>query len=90
VSVPVQPRRRDRVLVEQVDDETVLLDVDSGRYFALNEVGARVWALCDGTRDVDAIAAHICSEYEADLATIRADVADLVQQFTAERLLVPT
>jgi coenzyme PQQ synthesis protein D (PqqD) len=89
VSVPVQPRRRERVLVEQVDDETVLLDLDSGSYFSLNEVGTRVWALCDGSREIDHIVAEIGAEYDADAATIRADVTELLQHFAAERLLAP-
>jgi hypothetical protein len=48
--------RRDRVMMQQVEGDSVLLDIDSGEYFSLNEVGGRVWELCDGPRSIDSIA----------------------------------
>ncbi|MCU1426503.1 MAG: PqqD family protein [Actinomycetia bacterium] len=89
MSVPSQPRRRERVLVERIEDETVLLDLDSGLYFALNEVGARVWELCDGARSVDEIVDVIAGEYDADGATVRTDVVELLAELVDERLLAP-
>jgi len=89
VTVPIQPRRRERVLVERIEEETVLLDLDSGLYFALNEVGARVWELCDGDRSLDDIVAVVTSEYDVDTNTARADVTELLEQLAGERLLTP-
>ncbi|HEY7876654.1 MAG TPA: PqqD family peptide modification chaperone, partial [Gemmatimonadaceae bacterium] len=37
------------VLAATQGEETVLLDVERGRYYALNEVGSRIWSLvCEG------------------------------------------
>lgn len=83
-----QPRRRERVLAEQVDGETVLLDLDSGLYFSLNETGARVWELCDGERDIAQIIDVITTEYDAPADSIRADVLELVTQLSDEELLI--
>jgi coenzyme PQQ biosynthesis protein PqqD len=82
-----RPKRRDRVLAEQVDGETVLLNLDSGMYFALNEVGARIWELCDGTRTVAEIVTSICEEYAAPEEVIRADVNELLSALSAEQLV---
>jgi hypothetical protein len=35
----------ERLLVQQLNCETVILDLDSGTYFGLDEVGTRVWQL---------------------------------------------
>ena len=43
--------------MQSADAQTMLLDLDGGTYFALNEVGARVWELSDGSRTVAEIAA---------------------------------
>ena len=56
--------RRDRVLAQRVEGQAVLLDIQSGEYFSLNDVGGRVWELCDGTRTVAEVADTICSEYD--------------------------
>ena len=84
---PDRPQRRERVLAEQVDGETVLLDLDSGMYFGLNDVGARIWELCDGTRTVSEIVASISDEYDAPEEVIRSDVQELLGTLSAEQLL---
>jgi len=35
--------QRKRVLAKSTGDSLVLLDIDSGKYFSSNDVGARVW-----------------------------------------------
>ena len=38
-------RRIGDVLEADIDDETVVMDIDQGRYFGLNETGTRIWDL---------------------------------------------
>ena len=38
-------RRIDDVLDTDIDNETVMMDIDQGRYFGLNKTGTRIWAL---------------------------------------------
>jgi len=82
-----QPRRAERVIVETIEEQTVLLHVDSGMYFALNDVGARVWDLCDGDHAVDAIVATLAEEYDAPAGEIRSDVEELLTEMRAGALL---
>jgi coenzyme PQQ biosynthesis protein PqqD len=83
----VAPKQRDRVLTQSAEDELVLLDLDAGTYFALNEVGARVWELCDGHRSLDDIIDTIEGEFEAPRRVIEEDVHALVDQLAADRLV---
>ncbi len=59
-----------------------------GHYYALNEVGARVWDLCDGTRSVSDVIALLSAEFDAPAATIDQDVLDLLHELCDERLVV--
>jgi coenzyme PQQ biosynthesis protein PqqD len=81
-------RHRERVLTQRAADSLVLLDVDGGEYFALDEVSGRVWDLCDGLRDVATIIAAVSAEYDAPVETIRADVQEFLQEMVDESLLV--
>jgi hypothetical protein len=65
----------------------VLLAVDSGTYYELNEVGSTVWAACDGTRTVAEIVALVVEEYDAPPETVEADVRALVDDLAREHLL---
>ena len=76
-----------RVMVQVVDGESVLLDVDGGMYFALNEVGGRVWELCDGTRSVGSIAEVICTEYDVAATTALGDVDELLDGLVGAGLI---
>jgi Coenzyme PQQ synthesis protein D (PqqD) len=80
--------RRERVIVQQVEGDSVLLDIDSGEYFTLNEVGGRVWELCDGADTVDAIIETICAEYDADQGTVATDVQALFDALVGAGLVV--
>ena len=80
--------RRDRVMVQQVEGSSVLLDIDSGEYFTLNEVGSRVWALCDGSRSVALIAEALSAEYEVDATTALRDADELLQSLAGAGLVV--
>jgi hypothetical protein len=82
------PKRREDVVAQCAEDEAVLLDMASGMYFALNPVGSRVWALCDGSRSRAEIAAAICDEFEVGADVAEADIAELLDELEKERLVV--
>jgi hypothetical protein len=76
------------VIFRELDGEAVLLDLASGRYFGLNAVGTRTWALlAAGTSLADATAA-LAAEFDAPAAEIAADVKSLVSDLLARGLLV--
>lgn len=83
-----RPRPQKHVLTQRAEETVVLLDVESGEYYALNDVGGRVWELCDGTRSVAEIVAALIEEYDAPAASITVDVMELLGELTRERLLV--
>jgi hypothetical protein len=55
--------------------------------FELDEVGASIWNACDGRRTIDDIAALVAAEYDVDLTTARADVAEFVATLRSAQLL---
>ncbi len=81
-------KHSEKILVQQVDGTTVLLNLEDGQYYALDEIGGRVWELCDGTRSVSAIIELLSAEYDAPPETIRADVLELLGELTGEKILV--
>jgi hypothetical protein len=82
-------RQSDGVLRQEVSGALVLLNIENGRYYSLNEVGARVFELCDGTRTMSDIAAIIAGEYDAPKMAIQTDVLNMFRELRDESLLVP-
>jgi pyrroloquinoline quinone biosynthesis protein D len=81
-------RRNEQTLNQQVEDSQVILKLDSGQYYALNEIGIRVWQLCDGAHSVATIIDTLCAEYDAPDSTIETDVEALLQDLLDEKLLL--
>jgi hypothetical protein len=80
-------RHGEGVLVQEAHGQTVLLRMEDGAYFTLEEVGAEVWRLCDGERGFDAVVAAVCEVFDAPVEVIRADVRAFVDEMMDERLL---
>lgn len=76
------------VVARELDDETVLLDLESGTYFGLNAVGSRILQLLadgaslGGTRDT------LVEEFDAPSETIERDLATLVATLLEKKLIL--
>ncbi len=80
-------RKAERVLAQSVDGSVVLLHLDDGRYFALDDVGARFWELLDGRSELPDIARRIASEYAVPADRVERDLLELVNDLADERLV---
>ncbi len=70
-----------------LQDESVILDMQSGTYYGLNEVGASIWAMIQEPQPVAKIQAAILAEYEVEAEQCAQDVITLLNQLV-ERGLV--
>ena len=48
----------------ELDGEAVILNLDSGTYYGLNEVGARIWELIQKPRSFNELHSTLLAEYE--------------------------
>jgi hypothetical protein len=68
-------------------EQAVILGADAGKYFGLDQVGARVWELVQKPTSVGALCATICGEYEVDGETCERDVLELLNELSSNGLL---
>lgn len=76
----VLAKRADRFSETDIDEEIVVMRLDTGDFFSLAGTAAAVWRLIDGSRDEQALVEALAGEYEGDRATIAADVDALIVQ----------
>ena len=75
------------MLTQRAADNWILLDMDDGQYYALDEVSGRVWDLCDGSHRVADVVSALCQEFDAPAGTIETDVLEFLQEMSDERLV---
>lgn len=83
----VRVRRRAGILSRTVEGEAILLDPDSGTYYAANEVARRVWELAADAPTLEEIHRALLAEYDVDPETLRRDLTELVESLRAEELI---
>jgi hypothetical protein len=76
------------VIFRELDGESVVLDLSSGRYFGLNAVGTRVWQLIRQGQPVDGLIRAVTSEYDADVDAVERDVLALLEELKTRGLVV--
>lgn len=81
LSGPERLTQNDRTACRVIGGQAVVITIDQNQVHVLNEVGTRVWELCDG-RSLDAIVDEIVGEFDVDRARAARDVRSF-----AERLL---
>ena len=74
-------------LFRELEGETVLVDIDAGTYFGLDEVGTFIWNLIDQGLAPDEIPARITEAFDVEEAVARADLAVFLEELL-ERGLV--
>lgn len=73
------PLCEETIVGKIVDGEAVLVLPQEGLVKVLNEVGARIWDLSDGSNSVKDIAGIICKEYEVESSQAESDVVEFVE-----------
>jgi hypothetical protein len=79
--------RSDEVLGQAVDDETVLLDLVSEKYFSINPVGTRIWQLLGDGVSLDALLRTLLHEFETEPAQLEQDVREFLGALQAAGLV---
>lgn len=67
--------------------ESIVLELDSGVYYGLNDVAARVWALAQSPVTLHAVVRTLLDEYDVDRDQCERDVLGLVHDLRERGLL---
>jgi hypothetical protein len=77
----------DDVMFRILGGEAVILNVGTGVYFGLDEVGTRMWQLMSEHGSTDQVVETMLNEYEVEEAQLRADLDKLIEQLSEKGLL---
>ena len=80
-------QRSPNATFQVVADEAILIHLQTGVYYSLNEVGTAFWQLLDGQLTLSDCAAHIATEYNAPADVVLADLDELAGDLAKEGLV---
>jgi len=75
------------VLVRLLDQESVLLNLETEQYFGLDEIGTRMWQLVTTSPNIDAAYQELLAEYDVQPETLRENLTELLGHLVEHGLL---
>lgn len=66
------------VVFADLGEETVILDTESGKYYELDSVGARIWALLEDKPTMAELRDKLTDEFDVDGETLLKDLSDFL------------
>jgi hypothetical protein len=82
-----RPKRKELIIAQKGASDLLLFNMDDGSYYALNELGGRIWELCDGIPTVAELIEILAEEYDAPRKIIEADVLELLENLRGNNLI---
>lgn len=70
-----------------LDGRVVLLSIENGEYYNMNEVGSRIWALLEKPMTVAALIDTLLAEFEVERATCEKEAMAFLEQLRKDKLL---
>ena len=87
VSLDDTPTIGEDVVFRELEGEIVILNLDKGEYFGVDDIGTRVWTLVAEGRSLRQIADVMVSEYDVPRETVAADLLRLAGEMISHGLI---
>ena len=87
VSFSDRVRVPDDVLISRLQEESVILNLDSERYFGLDDVGTRFLSVLTTADSIEAAYQSLAEEYDVDREVLREDLEALIQSLLQQGII---
>jgi len=76
------------VLISRLQEESVILNLDTERYFGLDDVGTTFLSALTTSDSIEAAYEKLCHEYDVDGDVLRHDLLTLVENLIDQGILI--
>ena len=71
----------------ELDGKVVLLSIENGEYYHMNEVASRLWGLLEKPVTIGALIEQLVAEFDVDAATCQQDAMRFLTALQKDKLL---
>lgn len=75
------------VLVQELDGESVILNLKTERYFGLDDVGTRIFTALTSCSSIEQAYESLLGEYVVDRTLLRKDIEELLEKLLGNGLV---
>ena len=74
-------------VIQKLDDELILVHLRTNKVYALNETGARLWALIEDGCDRDSLRDELLGEFDVDEAQLALEIEAILGELLEAGLI---
>ncbi len=80
-------QRSKQVMWNVVDNETVLLNTETGFYYGMNKTASVIWELLETPKTIEEIVQEMNKRFSVGPAVLAGDVERIIKTLTSKRLI---
>ena len=80
--------RREGLMTADMNGSAVMMDIMTGKYYNLGEVGGRIWELLEEPMTLTALIKKLTGEYDVSAEQCRADLLPFLGKLVERRLVL--
>ncbi len=79
--------RNEEHVSAEIDGETVLMSIQNGKYYGMDDIGTRIWKLLSEPITFMELISILAKEFEGDMGQIRSNTQTFLRALKEERLI---
>jgi len=77
----------EEIVASDIDGETVMMSVENGKYYGLDNVGSRIWELIERPVKISKLIDTLLEQFDVDRETCEKDVLTFLNQLNEDKIL---
>ena len=77
----------EEIVDSDIDGETVMMSIENGEYYGLDDIGSRIWELIEHPVKVSDLIDTLLERFDVDRETCKIDVLKFLNELNEDRIL---
>jgi hypothetical protein len=88
ISLLTKVQRNPKMVASKIDNELVMMSIDNGEYYGLDEVGSRIWELIETPIVVEELIINLLDEFEVERQDCENETFEFLEDLNSKKLLM--
>lgn len=81
-------QRRNELLFNKIDGEVVMLSIENGEYYGMDDVGGRIWEILENPISIKKLLAILVQEYNVSYESCKKDVIPFINLLIEKKIVL--
>ena len=77
----------EEIVASDIDGETVMMSIENGKYYGLDDIGSRIWELIERPVKVSDLIDTLLERFDVDRETCERDVLKFLNELNDDKVL---